>query len=245
MAEVYWIHLPEHTDMFSEGYIGVTRHDVKHRFTQHVQEANRREYAKWHFTRAIKKYGQSLVAETLVVAEEEYCYELELKLRPQNFIGWNMAAGGQRPIRNPDSYGDVWKQKLREHNLGKEHGQETLNKLSVLSKSWWANEDYQAKMLVATQANKVSEVVENGFWKRSTKKNRVLPIADVLYKAYYEYPNLFMPQILEILNLDESYLQPFRRIARKFRGGWNPHEDPLWLDQFKKEGDCGPSTTKN
>ena len=38
MAVVYWIHLPEHTDMFSEGYIGVTE-NIKRRYYEHLKLA--------------------------------------------------------------------------------------------------------------------------------------------------------------------------------------------------------------
>ena len=33
-TSVYWIHRPEHTDMFTQGYVGITK-DIKRRFKAH------------------------------------------------------------------------------------------------------------------------------------------------------------------------------------------------------------------
>jgi len=35
MAVVYWIHLPEHTDIASQGYVGVSNTTASKRFTHH------------------------------------------------------------------------------------------------------------------------------------------------------------------------------------------------------------------
>ena len=53
MSSVYWIHHPEHTDMFSQGYIGISE-DTKRRFRDH-QKKNK----SIHIKRAIEKYGMA------------------------------------------------------------------------------------------------------------------------------------------------------------------------------------------
>lgn len=51
-----------------------------------------------HLANAISKYGwDNLVKTILVVADEDYCYDLERKLCPANSIGWNLVAGGGKP----------------------------------------------------------------------------------------------------------------------------------------------------
>ena len=93
MASVlYWIHLPEHTDMFTQGYIGITN-NFKNRL-----EAHKNRPSNKHLKNAINKYGwDSLVKQIILVADEAYCLVVEHKLRIANSIGWNIVEGGGKP----------------------------------------------------------------------------------------------------------------------------------------------------
>ncbi len=91
-SSVYWIHRPEHTDMFSQGYIGVSNNTKLRWHDHHVRTGN------LHLQRAIKKYGwDNLVKEVIVIADELYCLAVEFKLRSADKIGWNIIAGGGMP----------------------------------------------------------------------------------------------------------------------------------------------------
>ena len=91
---VYWIREQSHTDMMSQGYIGVSSNADK-RFTAH-KEMNRGTNA--HLRHAIKKYGwDNLIKSVLIYAEKDYCLDIERKLRPANKIGWNLTVGGGLP----------------------------------------------------------------------------------------------------------------------------------------------------
>lgn len=114
---VYWIHHVDHTDMFTQGYIGVTK-SIKRRFEEHK---NRPSNA--HLKNAINKYGwDSLVKEVLIIADEAYCLAIELKLRANDKMGWNLIVGGGMP---PSSCGkkfirsEEWKRKQSEAKKGK------------------------------------------------------------------------------------------------------------------------------
>lgn len=240
MAEVYWIHLPEHTDLFSQGYIGVTSKTAAFRFNQHKQDARRKEYATWHFTKALKKYGDRLVCDTVLVGEEEYCYGVEFKLRPENNIGWNTAAGGQRPVRNPGSYGDEWKTKLRDANLGKKHSEETLLKIAEISKNHWGDESYKEKHRLISCNVSVSiplSEITVGFWRYGKSQSIISRKADEVFEIFTKNPKLFAREIVRELGVDETgaNIQAVRKILRKFRGGWSPLEDGLWVSDFKGE----------
>ena len=117
MSSVYWIHHPEHTDMFSQGYIGVSK-DIKKRF-----EAHKNRPLNAHLGNAIKKYGwDNLIKEVVLVAEEAYCLMIEAKLRAEDKIGWNIVKGGGMP---PSALGmkftrsEEWKQKQSVARKGK------------------------------------------------------------------------------------------------------------------------------
>jgi hypothetical protein len=97
---VYWIREQSHTDLMSQGYIGVSG-NVDERFESHKgMYSGTNNY----LCNAIKKYGwDNLVKSVLVFADKDYCFDIERKLRPADQIGWNLVMGGGKPpiIRGP------------------------------------------------------------------------------------------------------------------------------------------------
>lgn len=91
---VYWIREQSHTDIMTQGYIGVSG-NVDGRFASHK--------GMWsgtnaHLRHAIKKYGWgNLIKSVLFYANKEYCLNIERKLRPAEKIGWNLTIGGGMP----------------------------------------------------------------------------------------------------------------------------------------------------
>jgi group I intron endonuclease len=91
-CSVYWVHHPDHSNMLTQGYIGVSK-NVKTRFSSHKNSPSNE-----HLKRAIKKYGwDTLVKKVLLIADEAYCLMIEAKLRATDKIGWNVVAGGGKP----------------------------------------------------------------------------------------------------------------------------------------------------
>lgn len=89
---LYWIHLPEHCDVMSQGYVGIT-HDFEQRMFAHKSCAKTGKDATLY--KAIRKYGWDyLIKEILVISGESYCKDLEKKFRPTARIAWNIAIGG-------------------------------------------------------------------------------------------------------------------------------------------------------
>lgn len=88
---VYWIHTPQHTDMFNEGYIGITNQRVTDRWSDHKRHA--KQYDHLPIYRAIRK--SELIFEVIVVGQtREYCQQIEAALRPTERIGYNLQRGG-------------------------------------------------------------------------------------------------------------------------------------------------------
>jgi predicted GIY-YIG superfamily endonuclease len=130
MFNVYWIHHKDHTDMFSQGYVGVTN-NVKRRWFRHSRYSENQ-----HLKNAIRKYGwDNLIKEVIIVANKSYCYAMETKLRPEDQIGWNISAGGsQPPVAKPrgENYVSPLKGKTRPTPwmTGRKKSAETRRKLS-------------------------------------------------------------------------------------------------------------------
>jgi len=120
---VYWIHHPTHTDMFSQGYVGVSM-DAERRFDEHLKKSDNR-----HFKYAINKYGwDTLVKKQILIADKQYCLDMEKKIRPTDGIGWNLVAGGGFP---PLRYGNKDRLGLPSWSKGKKLSDEHRKNLST------------------------------------------------------------------------------------------------------------------
>ena len=103
-AAVYWLHLPTHDNVLQDGYVGVSKTPTE-RMCKHLSAAKEAKHENPHLLNAIVKSGNTIVQDVIAVGSEEYCYEIEAKLRPQWEIGWNIIPGG----RSPPSLSDrVW-----------------------------------------------------------------------------------------------------------------------------------------
>ena len=88
---VYWIHRPCHTDIFSEGYVGITTHPTR-RWQEHRLNAKNNRRATIY--KALNKYDD-VQFDVILMGDRKYCEEIEIKLRPKPEIGWNIAIGGE------------------------------------------------------------------------------------------------------------------------------------------------------
>jgi hypothetical protein len=146
-CSVYWIRCKDHTDMFSQGYIGVSKNSER-RFNQH-----QRKTENAHLKHAIEKYGwDNLVKTDLLISDEVYCFGVEAKLRPTEKIGWNICAGGGVLPSPTQSRSARIRLLLGKPGLmlGKNHTAETRAKMSA-SKSGLPAKN---KGILATEAQK-------------------------------------------------------------------------------------------
>ena len=93
---VYWIHLPEHNDCSSQGYVGVSNNPNR-RFNEHLNVSKTSNDKNPFFSRIIQKYSNTLIQTILFQGTEEACYLLEEQLRPVKNIAWNANKGGFKP----------------------------------------------------------------------------------------------------------------------------------------------------
>ncbi len=94
MAIVYWIHLDSHTDIFTEGYVGISTRLVTDRFKEHLALSCK---DKTILNKALLKYRDVVKIKVLIEGSENYCLTVENKLRPTDRIGWNTVSGGGKP----------------------------------------------------------------------------------------------------------------------------------------------------
>jgi hypothetical protein len=95
-TQVYWIHLEEHKDIMTEGYVGVSN-NPKLRLWDHKNDSKKNTHVNPHLNRALQKYKDKIIQTIIFVGENNSCYLLEEELRPIHGIGWNINEGGARP----------------------------------------------------------------------------------------------------------------------------------------------------
>lgn len=91
MYKIYWIKYPEHTDPFTDGYIGLTAQPLENRFNDHKHN-NKNKHLKNRCRKEnveIKCLLENLTQEEARRIEEIY--------RPSENIGWNINKGGDLP----------------------------------------------------------------------------------------------------------------------------------------------------
>lgn len=260
MAEVYWIRLPEHTDVFTQGYVGITKKTALQRYSSHKSKANKSD-KNLPVLNAIRKYGDYLEVETLVICSIEYACWLENKLRPNVRIGWNIAEGGEFPTKN-NPVSDEARENMRKAQTGRKHSEETKQKIALAnSKRVWteeskekasksktgikASDEARRKISLASMGRTQSQDSINktriGKFYFYMKKNvDVYSIADRLYSYYLEGGTYSKAETVFQMPSGSLY-----RIFKHFHRGWVPEDDLVWVSEYRgdKEVETNVSPT--
>lgn len=241
MAYVYWIHLPEHTDMTTEGYVGITTKSVETRFKHHIQNAKREYRLPIH--KALVD-NDNCVVTTLLIGSVEYCRLIERELRPQPYTGWNTSIGGDMG-RLGIKHTEESRKKMRDAALGKIVSEETRKKQSlirkgkprVLSPEMWAVVRYKASQQKHSEETrkKLSDNAKKltGKWKN--------PQAGPSWKFAIQLYELFLLKNCTKKMVAEKVgvtLNEMRSIWDHFKKGWNPTLDQeylLWLSNLEND----------
>ena len=182
MTSVYWIAHKDHTDIFSQGYVGVSN-NVEYRWNTHKSLKT-----NVHLKNAINKYGwDNLVKKVVLIGEEDYCLEIESKLRSEDRIGWNLTKGGGKP---PSSLGKKFGAKTPETkakislakkgvtvawNKGKAWNEEIKSKVSAGVKKLWQDPEY-SKMMSMVRKGKPSVMLGKKHSPETIERMRLVKI---------------------------------------------------------------------
>ena len=113
---VYWIHLPEHTCLLLDGYIGITK-NLSNRWSCHRKGHG----TSYHLQNSIKKYGvEGLVWDVIYMAPRQACSDFERAARSYPQIGWNIRSGGDNSWTAPKQSEET-KNKRGLYLTGKDH----------------------------------------------------------------------------------------------------------------------------
>lgn len=241
MAVVYWIHLEEHTDIFSQGYVGVTSVGVEKRFSQHKSTS---KTGKFPISLALRKYGNKIIVSTVLVAETAYCYLIEEKLRPTPRIGWNCASGGDSTL-DGFKHSEETKQKLSEIQKGKKLSEERRKMCALAFKG--SKHSEETKQILREKAKlreippHVLEALFKGArnrrpWQNANSNLDVWGKALEFYTLFKQNENQLLHKLAEKLGFKRSQFLVMHRLVKQ---GWNPEDDAQWLETFNKGNKYG------
>lgn len=265
LAEVYWIRKQSHTDMFSEGYVGVTSRTAQERYQEHVYAAQCRKGKKSVIHKAIIALGKdNLVVQTICICTEEYAYWLENKLRPEQRIGWNVSIGGEKP---PGVKGlpvsEETRKKLSEAHKGRKMHPNSRVALDKANKGRKLSDEQKAAiskfqrenshkfqtekkrqatiaMNIARRGEKRSDEVKERL--KQSHKDRGYWNLPKSNRDVWAMADVFYEDFLTGMRAwsicKKHGLSPYalESILKHFNNGWIPLEDDHWLSNFKKEG---------
>ncbi len=198
---VYWIHLPEQTDILTQGYVGVSTKGAVLRYKEHQSKAKNGSNLIIH--KVIRKYSDQLIIDTIVKAPIKYCYELEFKLRPTPEIGYNLDAGGNC------------------NRLGAKLSEETKSKQRNIAIA----QGRKPSLLAIENSAKTNKL--KTCWKCKFADISVWKMADQLYLYYCQNLNHGIRRIATAFKISSA--SKLSTILKKFRSGWNPLTDEDWL----------------
>jgi hypothetical protein len=90
-ATIYWIHLATHTDIETQGFIGVSTNYLK-RFQTHRNASVKNTHTNQQLATAFNTHSD-IVVDVFMMGTKSFCYQIEATLRPRPNIGWNLAPG--------------------------------------------------------------------------------------------------------------------------------------------------------
>lgn len=248
MTEIYstyWIHLPEHTDILTQGYVGITKNSAESRFKKHRLLAFGGNSDHIIISRALRKYDDRVIVDTLCYSDKEYAKELEFKLRPKDFIGWNMRPGGMTPPSDlPD---DIKIEKIRKWKISMEgkwlcgdshpnfkdgkrskyiskvpETAEEINfrneQISLRFKDKPLSDEHKALLSL----RKLEYFQEFGPWANSQANTEIWKMAHTVHELWIEEP-CGDRKLSRKLGIDRN--KSVKNMITMFKSGWIPLED--------------------
>lgn len=189
MYYIYWIRRKNHTDPFSEGYIGFSC-NPESRFEQHLK-ASLQENTDSRVYNCIRKYRDELIFDVLEEYEnKERALKRENEYRPTKWIGWNIAPGGQVPpeIKNDETVKQKISKTIKsmgfnpycESTHSEESKQKRRQTIKLKDYKWIHNPNTLESRLIATALEDIPQGWEPG---RKPKLERKKKIRGIDYES--------------------------------------------------------------
>ena len=220
MSYVYWVHLKKHTDILSEGYVGITEVGVKERFSTHLKESKSKDYP---IHKAIRKYGDELIVTTVCQCSTDYALFLEAKLRPSEKIGWNLVRGGGLPPshkgkKRSTEFIQKLKERMKNSTFLSEYNKTHKTVITDETKLKISN-TMKGRSLSQETKQRMTEVRSSIEYRLSVCNQELLRRADSFYRMYLDgvTPNRTLATEVNVTR------QSLKTLWRLFEDGYIPN----------------------
>lgn len=224
---LYWIRLKdEHVDIFTQGYVGVTTKSLSKRMNQHRYTANKGNNANI-ISKAIRKYGDSLTIEPILIGSLDYCLDMERKLRPVAGIGYNSAEGGRLVGKVGTKFGEEYSEKLS-NAIKKAYKDDPtyVERVNSVKRGRKLSESHRLKVKEAM--NSITYLP----WENSNARKDIWLLAAEVYEFLKENPKVTRRVLANRFKFEQK--STLDTLREKLNSGWNPIMDEKWLE-FKAE----------
>lgn len=219
--------------MTTSGYVGFTSKTVEGRWNQHKHDAKR--YPHITFYKALAKYGDRIIVTTLLEGSDEYCLDIENKLRPTVKIGWNIKVGGD--------FGSI----------GVTASDETKRKLSECrtgEKNHFFGKTHSDEQKASWKCSRGGKPFSEGAMRKSALKKSAFPwnVAqakkDVWVVAHKIQNNMAEGLSGKALASSVGFsVDNIKTVVKKLNAGWSPLDDIGWQElQLSYQKECNEST---
>lgn len=221
---LYWIRKNTDTDIFTEGYVGVTINpDARWKSHLYYAKTNKRNHKLYNALRKSEDFSMQII----VCSNVDYCLNLENKLRPLTNIGLNHAEGGRatQQGRLDYNYSSDVKQKISEG----------------VKRAYKENKEFAEKQKICKIGKLVSDLTKERMsssakksdrtkWRNNVADKELWFNADDYYKLFKEDENITPSLFAEKCKLP---LGKIGALLKSFRKGWNPTKDKEYI-KFKE-----------
>jgi predicted GIY-YIG superfamily endonuclease len=197
---VYWVREKQHTDIYTEGYVGITKKPLEERIREHKKNKNSSIVAG--------KLRSDIEPIWSVVHEVETLEEallLEEKYRPTQNIGWNLQKGGELGVE-PEWYS------IPENSLKHSMKTSEATRRGIAAKDTTEARSERAKLSRKNNPDSYKDLVTG-----EKNPKAILTEADVLEIKYELFPSgLSNPEIATLFGV-KPYVISFIRAGKNWK----------------------------
>lgn len=223
---LYWIYLPHlHTDILTQGYVGITTRGVGKRWSCHKSHARRGK--KTRLYDAMRKYGDGVAVRVIIESSLEYCQLIENKLRSGHNIGWNTGVGGERPTVG-FQHTDETKRVIAASGRGRKKTEECKAVIGRHHRGKVVSEETRKRQSEARKAKRQKP------WENAAANREVWAIALSITEYIGINPSQGIYLIGKAFGLSQDKVS---KITAYVKSGWNPSQDQAymaWLTEYNK-----------
>lgn len=200
MMIVYWIREKQHTDIFTEGYVGITKKPLEERVREHKK--NKKSSIVAGKLRSDAEVIWSVVQEVETLEE---ALLLEGQYRPTQNIGWNLQKGGAAAGRSE------W-YSIPENSLKHSMKTSEATRRGIATKDTTEARSERAKLSWVNNKDSYRDIA-----KGEKNPNAILTEADVIKIKYELFPaGLKNPEIATLFGV-KPYVISFIRTGKNWK----------------------------